>query len=52
MEFGFSESLLLIPFDALDDIEHQEVYREFIPTLNLLAAINQEIQGWDELSIH
>merc|ERR550519_787825 len=40
MEFGFSESLLLIPFDALDDIEHQEVYREFIPTLNLLAAIN------------
>merc|ERR550519_1188388 len=40
MEFGFSDSLLLIPFDALDDMEHQEVYREFIPTLNLLAAIN------------
>merc|ERR1719319_1382560 len=40
MEFGFGESLLHIPFDALDDMEHQEVYREFIPTLNLLAAIN------------
>merc|ERR1719319_2026166 len=40
MEFGFCDSLLLIPFDALDDMEHQEVYREFIPTLNLLAAIN------------
>jgi len=39
-EFGFSESLLCVPFDALDDMDHQEIYRDIIPILNLQAACN------------
>jgi len=37
-EFGFSESLLMIPFDILGEIESHEIYKEMISILSLQAA--------------
>jgi len=46
-EFGFSESLLLVPFDICDDLENSDIYRDMIPVLNLLAACNYFFQRFD-----
>jgi len=37
-EFGFSNSLLQIPFEVLEDLEHPDIYKDIIPILSLQAA--------------
>jgi hypothetical protein len=40
LEFGFSKDILLVQpqFDSLD--EHQDIYRDLTPILNMLACLN------------
>jgi len=37
-EFGFSESLLMIPFEVLEDLECPEIYKDMVPIMSLQAA--------------
>eukprot|EP00092_Neocalanus_flemingeri_P039043 GFUD01042502.1.p1 GENE.GFUD01042502.1~~GFUD01042502.1.p1 ORF type:complete len:450 (+),score=180.21 GFUD01042502.1:281-1630(+) len=37
-EFGFSDSLLMIPFEVLEDLESPDIYKDMIPIMSLQAA--------------
>jgi len=37
-EFGFSESLLMIPFEVLENLECPDIYKDMIPIMSLQAA--------------
>ena len=37
-EFGYSDSLLMVPFEVTEDLEHPDIYKDIIPILSLQAA--------------
>ena len=37
-EFGFSDSLLMIPFEVLENLEYPDIYKDMVPIMSLQAA--------------
>jgi len=37
-EFGFSDSLLMIPFEVLEDLEYPDIYKDMVPIMSLQAG--------------